>query len=955
MSAAGTPGQLIWRARLLAACTALAAIAFRQQPGLVVGDTKADLTLNPWGFLRDALHLWDPQLYFGQLQNQAYGYLFPMGPFHGLLISAGIPAWITQRLWWTLLLVLAFLGTWRVAGELAAGRRWLRLAGALFYALSPRIVGELTTTSVEVWPMAIAPWVLLPLIVRQERSWRWRITRSALAVALCGGVNAVATGAVLVMPTLWFLTRRPSRDLARAFVGWLGAAVAAMLWWLLPLAILGANSPPFLDWIESAVTTTGTASTFEALRGTSAWLGYLTTPTGPHWPGGWAYVTRPILIVTTALVVAAGLAGLATRRLAERAFLATCLVVGLVLVTLGHRGPLGPVWTELSFRLLDGPLAPLRNAHKFDLVVRLPLAVAAVAGMEAGVEWLRRVGVQRWVQATVVGALIVAAASPALTARLARDEGYPALPSYWQQAATWLDRQRGDGSVLMLPATAFADFTWGSTKDNPLQAIMRRPFVLRDAVPLGSAGSTRFLDGVNKTIASGRGDPSIAQALASAGVAYVVVPADLRPGAQVDPLVAVEEGLRTSGLRSVAQFGPQIVDPEESPETTIDNRTRGSRPSITVYAVPQPRQAGMLSAHTAPTALAGPEDMLALTRIGIPFALLGTDARAVIGGFASAAASVLTDGLRRREVFFGAAANNTSAVLSSDAKFGQDRPVHDVIADPDAPQTTSTWRGVRSVTASSSASDAGATLRLGAAYSPAAAVDGDFTTRWVSGRYGQAEGEWLEVRLLEPKRIGSVRLVASRVSPIGSPPRRILVSTATGSRSMSLDSNGFGTVVPAEGATDWIRFTLSAVASGVPNGMSITELAIDGVTPSLLLETPVAATPDVIDLRADDGFRTGCWSLAAGEVCSPATVSPREPPAGIGRVVRIGSAGSYRLEGTALAARTSAADVLLDGTDRIRATGSSRLVPGLADRPGAVVDTDPATGWVAASTDPQPG
>lgn len=954
MSRAGPGEALIWRARLLAACLALAAVTFRQQPGLVVGDTKADLTLNPWGFLRDALHLWDPQLYFGQLQNQAYGYLFPMGPFHGLLLSAGVPAWIVQRLWWTLLLVLAFLGAWRVAGELVAAGRWARLAGALLYALSPRVVGELTTTSIEVWPVAVAPWVLLPLVVREPRTWRWRITRSALAVALCGGVNAVATGAVLVMPAVWFLTRRPSRQVVLAAASWFAAVVLAIAWWLIPLLILGANSPPFLDWIESAVTTTGTASTYEALRGTSAWLGYLGTPTGPHWPGGWAYVTRPILIVTTAGVVAVGLAGLATRRVRDRAFLATSLVLGIILVTLGHRGPVGPVWTDLAFRLLDGPLAPLRNAHKFDPVVRLPLALATIAGLEAGLAWLCRVGVQRWVQVTVVTALVVAAASPALSAHLARDEAYPGIPQYWRAAAAWLDGQPGDGAVLMLPATAFADFTWGSPKDNPLQAIMRRPFVLRDAVPLGSAGSTRFLDGVNRTVASGRGDPSVAQALAGAGVGFVVVPADLRAGALVDPLVAVEQGLLSSGLRRVAEFGPRVVDPEESADTTIDNRTRGSRPSITVYAVPRPRPALMLPAHRAPTALAGPEDMIALTRIGIPLALLGTDARAVIGGYASADAGILTDGLRRREVFFGAAANNTSAVLSPDAEYGQDRPVHDVIADPTAPETTSLWRGVRSVRASSSAADAGATLRLGAAYGPAAAVDGDITTRWVSGRYGQAEGEWLEVRLLQAQPIRWVRLIASRKSPIGSPPRRILVSTAAGTRSMSLDANGFGTVTPAEGATDWVRFTLSAVESGVPNGMSIAELAIDGVTPRLLLETPPAASPQTIHLRGDDAFRTGCWQVSTGVTCSPATVAPREPPPGIDRIVRLGSGGSYRLEGTVRAASTSGADALLDDPARPRVTASSRLVPGLADRPGTVVDADPATGWVASADDPQP-
>ena len=152
------------------------ALAFSQAPGLVVADTKLDLTVDPGGFLARSLSLWDPSAAFGQLQNQAYGYLFPLGPFFRAGDLIGMPAWITQRLWWSALLIVAFLGMWRLSAALVVASPWARLVGSIAYALSPRILAELTVTSIEVWPMAVAPWVLWPLVERSERSWRWRVT-----------------------------------------------------------------------------------------------------------------------------------------------------------------------------------------------------------------------------------------------------------------------------------------------------------------------------------------------------------------------------------------------------------------------------------------------------------------------------------------------------------------------------------------------------------------------------------------------------------------------------------------------------------------------------------------------------------------------------------------------------------------------------------------------------------
>ena len=118
-----TPGTR----RILGFCLLLMALPFLTVPGNLIADTKFDLAIDPVRFLARALHLWDPQQ-FGQLQDQAAGYLFPMGPFFALGHLAGLEPWVIQRLWIGTVSTAAFLGIVLLAGRLGIGSPWSRIA-----------------------------------------------------------------------------------------------------------------------------------------------------------------------------------------------------------------------------------------------------------------------------------------------------------------------------------------------------------------------------------------------------------------------------------------------------------------------------------------------------------------------------------------------------------------------------------------------------------------------------------------------------------------------------------------------------------------------------------------------------------------------------------------------------------------------------------------------------------
>ena len=946
--------KVIWRARLVLGCLALIALCFHQAPGKIVPDTKLDLTASPGAFLARSLHLWDPQGAFGQLQNQAYGYLLPMGPFHWLLDTLSAPGWVTQRLWWSLVMCVAFLGVWKLCGALGYGAPWARFAVALFYALSPRMLGEVTITSIEVWPLAMAPWVLLPLVTPKARSGWWRVGWSAVAFGLVGGVNAVATGATLVLPALWLITRRMDKSTLKVAVGWFGCVVAVSLWWLVPLGMLGRYSPPFLDWIENASITTGTASVFESFRGTSQWLNFLATGDGPSWPAGWLYVTQPTLIFATAAIALLGLLGLAMGALKNRGFLQLSVVVGLLLLTLGHLGAAGSPLAPQLQDLLDGPLAALRNTHKFELVVRLPLTLAAAHALTRLTSWGLARGIHRRVVPILAACLIISVATPAAFGQLPRPEGYEAIPAHWKDAATWLDTQPTSGSVLVVPAASFADFTWGSTKDEPFQSLLKRPMAVRDAVPLGSAGTTRWLDEVERRLGSGVGDETLQQTLVRAGVRYVVVRNDLRYDAQVSPTIAVHESLDESGIKRVAYFGPPTGSSLEQPGLTLDERTRLPYPSVEIYDVGEVSPARLTPQSQLVEVRGAPEDVPSV------LSQLGGDREAVTSTDAAGLGQlplVQTDGMQRREVTVGRPAENVSPVLTAGDPGRQGRRELDYVVDPAAASTTRSWTGLVDVRASSSAADANATLRMGPGNGPAAAVDGDPATRWVSGTYGTSSGEWIELRFVTPRTVNDLKIQFSLAEPTTEPVRTLKVETDRGSLTSAVAGSDQPQRVPAPtGLTQRLRLTVGLTDGKNANGVSISELSLPGLTPVSRLAVPSGLNrqPDALVFRNQQIGRSACLHAGIRPLCREGFAKDSEESTGLLRSVDLPEAAKYELQGTALPKDGAALERLLQVPGAITATASSRAVTAPEGRPGAAVDRDLGTGWIAAPDDSDP-
>ena len=133
-------------------------------------------------------------------------------------------------------------------------------------AVGPQSTRPVVGSSVDHWIWTLSSVTFTTRIVGASGS-----AQSAVAVALMGAINAVATAAACLVAGLWWLAHRPGRAWWHFTIRWIPCCILAVLWWMVPLLLLGRVSPPFLDYIESSGVTTEWASLAEILPLTSDW------------------------------------------------------------------------------------------------------------------------------------------------------------------------------------------------------------------------------------------------------------------------------------------------------------------------------------------------------------------------------------------------------------------------------------------------------------------------------------------------------------------------------------------------------------------------------------------------------------------------------------------------------------------------------------------------------------
>ena len=244
-----------------------------------------------------------------------------------------------------------------------------------------------------------------------------------------------------------------------------------------------------------------------------------------------------------------------------------------------------------------------------------------------------------------------------------------------------------------------------------------------------------------------------------------------------------------------------------------DSGLRPRFPAVEIYRVDSPRvnpaAPYLVDTDAMARVVGGPEALLRLDErrrlLGQPPLgpmLLTADAQRA--GLAVPAVTI-TDTPLARETDYGRVDDHLSAIRAADDPRNTFNRVPDYPAGG-ADTVYGKWSGGR-LTVSSSASDSTALPNVAPATGPAAAIDGDSSTSWVSNALQSAVGQWLQVDFDHPVTNATITITPSATA-VGAQIRRIEVSTVNGTSTLRFDEAGKAlTAALPYGETPWVRVT----------------------------------------------------------------------------------------------------------------------------------------------------
>ena len=952
------------------------------KPGILADDTKQYLYLDPGRLLSSAMSVWDPSIAAGTVTHQNIGYLFPQGPFYWLFAQLGVPMWVAQRLWMGTLVFAAGAGVRYLAKTLGVNGPGAVVAG-LAYALSPYFLQYIQQASAILLPWSGLGWLVAFAVLAVRRGgWRYPAL-FAFVVALVGATNATSLIYAGIAPVAWLfyavfvLRDAPARRAFSAGVKMGVLSLGVSLFWIAGLRVEGAYGVNVLKYTETLPAIAGTSLASEVVRGLGYWYFYGSDRLGPWKQAAVRLEESAWLLATSFAVPALGVVGAIFSRWRAKAFFVLLILVGVVLAVGMHPYPdpsvVGRVLKAFMSRSSVG--LALRSSDRATPLVVLGFAV--LLGVGASALWSRfpRIGLGT---ACALAAVVVANSAPfleggAVAQNFERPEKFP---SYYAQAARYLDAQGDSTRVLIEPGQNFAAYDWGTLFDTIWPGIMTRPEVLREQTIQGSYPTTDLLQAFDLTLQQGTYEPSTLAPIArlfSAG--DVVLQSNLAYWRYNTPRPQETWALFNpppAGIGKPVTFGKALANVAPAQYSLLDEEALALSPDapwpppIAVFPVSDPRPVYRAEPAAAPLVIDGSgAGVVAAAAAGLLAdnptifyaGTLDDNTKLLHEVVTPAAQLVLTDSNRKVLERWSSVSDNIGETLPA-------------VSEPSTPDPTSValpifahvglegqsvtvYSGARYVTASSY----GNPITLTPEDRPSQAFDGNTETAWSVAAFSGASGNWLQVRLDHPVTTDHLNLVQVLGSSVNRWITRVTVeldgghaigatltsaSRHAGGQTIRFPKRTFSTLRITVDGTTWSGRQSMQGASGV----GFSEVRIPAVSVGETVQMP----SDLLRVLGDSSLSHRLTLVMTRDRVS-ATPPRSDPELAMSRTFWLPTTRTFSLSGTA---RVSALipdnviDSILGGPKVLGGVviGSNERVPGdLNARAVFAFDGDPKTFW----------
>ena len=966
-------------------------------PGDISADTKAYLLLDPGKLLARAPFMWDSHIDAGTVTHQNIGYLFPLGPWYWIFRTLGVPTWIAERLWFGTLLFAAGAGTLWMLRKL--GLRGPGACVAAFtYMLSPYVLAYMGRTSVILTPWSALPWLIgLMICALRERTWRAPVL-FALIVTVMAGTNAssvifVLIGPLLLVPFAIWITHET--DVRNAFKALLRIAVTtgpAQLWWLSGLYIQGKYGLPILQLTETVETVAQTSTAPEALRGLGYWYFY-----GKDGLAGWTesgalYTTTLVMLPLSFVLPLLGLLGALLTRWKYRAYFVALVLVGLIFAigTYPYKDP-SPIGSVIKFTTSLEVGFALRNSPRIVPLVAIGIAALLASFVDALVPAIMRKFSsprnKRLALALPIGLICIAILNlpPLWSGGLVQsDLKFPeTLPSYWTDAATWLDAQSTDLRVLELPGADFGAYRWGETQDPLTPGLIDRPWVGREITAYGTPASVDLLRALDRTLQEG-----VAETAAVAGVARLLSASDvlLRLDSQYEryrgprptDLWTQFGGMTpTNGLGTPTTFGTPTANVPDPRQPMIDEQhladtgTSNVTPPLAVFPVDNVRPLIRAELTQQPTVLFGDGDGVveAATWNQLPterplfYAATANASTTLFAGIRTAKPNlVVTDTNRKRAQRWGTTRENNGATETATTTPLQDDP-KDTRLDLFPGETTNdqsvAWFG--DDVANVRASTYGNIVAYSSEVRPVNAIDGDPRTAWTTGGFSDVLGDRIVVDYTRPVTADHIDLIQTQgnrwitkatVLLDDVPVTTIDMTDASfASPGQRVDLGGVHTFSSLSVRIDDANITGRANWLGFSN-VGFREIVVPGVSAQEWIVTPSAGIDELAPSSSNVSY------LFSRLRSNPVEGFRQDTELQLRRIFRVGAAGQFTIAGRARLSAGVNGEIIDNtiGRPGIAAgfpvvSGTDYLAGDLAARPSSALDGNLQTAWTTKFDD----